>query len=221
MKSLDADLAGAFEDYVAFIATYECYPFHGSIRPSIVSERNISILQEIGFLNYVSPHSFVFRDFEMEFVSRRALPYQHGTIGLTHRSSELANSLFAPPPFETTWKSKVEDTKQKVITYAGFVEAAVTVGPRPIILTFGSREQSGFEAMLDTHSQLPAIYCEDGPAITRLLGEYGLAPSELQQGLLETLQQRGIKVGLRRLPPPPPPLNSEEAPVTPSFVDIP
>jgi hypothetical protein len=198
MRNLDADLAGAFEDYVAFLAIYRCYPFHSSIQPNAVPERKLNILQEIGFLSRQSPRSFAFADFEMAFGSNIGLRLLHDSLGLTHRSHELVLSLFNPPPFDTTWKSKAQNTEQKVITYAGLIEAAITVGPRPITLTFGSQGQTlGFTAILNIDPQPASMYCEDGPAITRELGKHGLTPSELQQGLFEAVQQRGIKIALR------------------------
>jgi hypothetical protein len=199
LRNLDADLASAFSDYIAFLAIYGCYPFHQSIRPNVVPERKLALLAEIGFLISQSLTSFAFTDFEMAFSSRGiGLQYQHVAVALTQRSHELMLSIFDPPPFDTAWKSKAQNLEQKVITYTALIEAAIAVGPRPIVLTFGGQGQTQrFIAVLDIDPQLPDTYCEDVPAIMRELGKYGLTPSELQLRLLEALQQRGIKIALK------------------------
>jgi hypothetical protein len=134
------------------------------------------------------------------FTSNIGLPLEHGVVTLTNRSHELALSLFDPPPFDTTWKSKAQNIERKIITYTGLIEAAFAVGPYPIVLNFRTQGQpSDFTAILNMMA--PDRHVEGLPdflAIVSALGEHGVTPSELQRGILEALQQRGIRILVNR-----------------------
>ena len=147
LAELDGDLAACFQTFAEFVLVYGSYPCHSKINPGAISERNLRILTEIGFLNKAALTSFNFHEVKISFGGGGRFALMHDTLLFTQRGLDIANSLFAKNNFLDSFGRTVSDA-DKISTYLKLIHAAEEVGPRPIALSFPAKDGDGHILLL-------------------------------------------------------------------------
>ena len=193
MQNLDADLAQALTDYIAFLLIYQRYPKHGKIDPKVILDRQLAMLEEIGFIKEGMYNFFHFSEFDLELGSpgRMGLRLPHNTYTLTHRGYELCNAIFSgDKPFETSLRGKLPTDEQQIDMFVKLVEAALDEDTRPILLHFGSQDPKKW-ATVTIPKDVSSENSMDCSAILSALAGFGVTPSAISVSVLNRLSEKG------------------------------
>jgi hypothetical protein len=139
LTELDNELAVKFKEFALFIGSYGCYPHHDEINPKILSEIDIQLLIETGFIVRSTNSIFKFRDFSLSLgfapLDGLASGFMHDNLLLSQRASAIANALLGGRSYAENVGREFDQDKF-VDTYVRITQAAFKVGPAPVGLVF-------------------------------------------------------------------------------------
>jgi hypothetical protein len=198
LRNLDAELARAFTEFTRFIVAYQRYPHHGKVRPSIISPRNLKLLEELGFIRHISERAFPLRAFALQ-LKANIITMNHGSYVLTVRAHELAEAIFGRTPFEAGLRGRLPSHDDQIKIYLELIEALIEEGPSPVSLLIRGND-ANHDAVLDLKTSAERQPDSKFEEWTAQLSDKSVTPDDVQTGVLRGLYDRGLAVQIRTIP---------------------